>query len=376
MMSPQWACLILAVQSFSCPYPAISQNPENPARTVKIGLLVQDSSYISAVHGAEMAITNANEKGGPGGMKFQLVFRSMEGPWGTGSKQAVNLIFEEKVWALFGLHDGRNAHLVEQAATKSQMVFLSAWSGDPTLSQAFVPWFFNCVPNDNQQAASLLNEIYEIRKYRNIVVVHGSDYDSEKSLGSFLNFVKMSGKPDPLQFNLEDYVQKSGILADKISESGAGCIVLFCQPSVSLKLVRQIKKKNPVLPVFGPLAILNENALSAQELKYFDNILSVPAGEWPKAENQTFRQEFEKTYGYAPGMVASYSYDCMNVLIEAIRQAGNSDREMIQKSLKNIHYNGITGTIQFDDKGNRLGKFEIMKTMNGVPITFKNEIRR
>jgi branched-chain amino acid transport system substrate-binding protein len=186
----------------------------------------------------------------------------------------------------------------------------------------------------------------------------------------------MSGKPDPLQFNLEDYVQKSGILADKISESGAGCIVLFCQPSVSLKLVRQIKKKNPVLPVFGPLAILNENALSAQELKYFDNILSVPAGEWPKAENQTFRQEFEKTYGYAPGMVASYSYDCMNVLIEAIRQAGNSDREMIQKSLKNIHYNGITGTIQFDDKGNRLGKFEIMKTMNGVPITFKNEIRR
>ena len=77
----------------------------------------------------------------------------------------------------------------------------------PHLSQAFVPWFFNCVPNDNQQAASLLEEIYEIRKYRNIVVVHGSDYDSGKSLGSFMNSVKMSGKPDPLLFNLEDYVR-------------------------------------------------------------------------------------------------------------------------------------------------------------------------
>ena len=97
-------------------------------------------------------------------------------------------------------------------------------------------------------------------------------------------------------------------------------------------------------------------------MKYFDNILSVPAGEWPEAENQTFRQEFEKIYGNMPGMVASYSYDCMNVLIEAIRQAGNSDREMIQKALKNIQFNGVTGPIQFDDKGNRMGKFEIMKT--------------
>ena len=91
-------------------------------------------------------------------------------------------------------------------------------------------------------------------------------------------------------------------------------------------------------------------------MKYFDNTLSVPAGEWPEAENQIFRQEFEKKYGNMPGMVASYSYDCMNVLIEAIRQAGNSDREMIQKSLKNIHFNGVTGPIQFDDKGNRIGK--------------------
>jgi ABC-type branched-subunit amino acid transport system substrate-binding protein len=66
----------------------------------------------------------------------------------------------------------------------------------------------------------------------------------------------------------------------------------------------------------------------------------------------------------------------MNVLIEAIRQAGNSDREMIQKSLKNIHFNGVTGPIQFDDKGNRTGKFEIMKTMNGLPVNYKNEIHR
>ena len=369
------SCLIITVIIFTSGI-AFTQDPPHPGQSVKIGLLIQDSSWTSAIHGAELSISKANDHGGLNGRMFQLVVRSMEGPWGTGSKQAVNLIFEEKVWALIGLHDGRNAHLVEQAATKSQVVYLSAWAGDPTLSQAFVPWFFNCVPNDNQQAASIFNEIYEIRKYRNIVVIHGNEYDSEKSYASFINIVKKSGKPDPLQFNIGDYVEKTDTLADKISNSGADCLILFCEPPVSLKLVRQIKKKNHPIPVFGPITLLNDNILSFQELKDFDSIISVPAGKWPEAENQKFSMEFEKKYGYVPGMVALYSYDCMGVLIEALRQTGNSDRGMIQNSLKNIRFNGITGPIQFDNKGNRLGKFEIMKTKNGVPVTFKNEIHR
>ena len=352
---------------------AFTQDLSQPGQSVKIGLLIQDSSWTSAVHGAELAISKINDNGGLNGRMFQLVVRSMEGPWGTGSKQAVNLIFEEKVGALVGLHDGRNAHLVEQAATKSQVVFLSAWPGDPTLSQAFVPWFFNCVPNDNQQAAEIFKEIYEIRKYRNIVVIHGKEYDSEKSFASFINIVKKSGKPDPLQFNIGDYFQKTDILADKISDSDADCLILFCEPPVSLKLVRQIKRKNHLLPVYGPIALLNENLLSFQELQDLDNIISVPAGKWPEAENQKFRKEFENKYGYVPGIVASYSYDCMGVLIEAIRQSGNTDREMLQNSLKNIRFTGVTGPIQFDNKGNRMGKLEMMKTMNGLPISFKTD---
>jgi branched-chain amino acid transport system substrate-binding protein len=150
--------LILAVWAFACPYPAVSQIHDSQAGNIKIGLLIPDNGSIAAVQGAELAIREANENGGLNGRHFQLIIRSMEGPWGTGSKEAVNLIFEEKVWALLGSHDGRNAHTVEQAATRSIVVFVSAWTSDPTLSQAFVPWFFNCVPNDNQQAASLTKE--------------------------------------------------------------------------------------------------------------------------------------------------------------------------------------------------------------------------
>jgi hypothetical protein len=48
------------------------------SQSVKIGLLVQDSSYTSAVHGADLAVRMANEKGGLTGRPFRLVSLSME----------------------------------------------------------------------------------------------------------------------------------------------------------------------------------------------------------------------------------------------------------------------------------------------------------
>ena len=361
-------CLIFTILALFCPDTGASRFPDNPGPTVKIGLLVPDNKSIAAIHGAEMAIREANRKGGFNGTPFQLVTRSMEGPWGTGSKEAVNLIFEEKVWAILGSHDGRNAHLVEQAATKAGVVFLSAWASDPTLSQAFVPWFFNCVPNDNQQAASLIEEIYNKRKINKIAVVSGNGYDSKMALESFLKLIKMSGKTDPLQFFYDNYYQKLNVLLDQIIKADVNCIILFCHPSASIKIIQQIRQRKMNKPVSGPLLLLNENELSDQELQDYDKVMSVPSGNWSESKSVAFQQDYQKTYGKMPGMVAAYAFDGMNLLIEAIRNAGSPEREKIQKSLENIHFEGVTGPIQFDDKGNRSGTFKMMSIKNGIPV--------
>jgi len=361
--------LMIVLPVFACTGKVFSQNIENPRSPVKIGFLIQESSYVAAVQGAELAVLTANEKGGLNGQHFELVVRSMEGPWGTGSKQAVDLIFEEKVWALLGVHDGRNAHLVEQAAAKSEVVFLSAWSGDPTLSQAFVPWFFNCVPNDNQQAASLISEIYKNRKFRKVAVIHGNDYDSKMMLNNFTRSAADQGETNPLLLNYENYSERMENLTGKLREETADCIVLFCPPAASLIIIKQLKKAGLNLPVYGSLYILNENELSAPQLQEFDNLLMIPSGEWPETGKLKFMKDYEKGYGKMPGLAASYSYDAVKVIIEAIKDAGSSDREKIQKSLEKISHKGITGLIQFDERGNRSGNFRITKPKGGLPVS-------
>jgi branched-chain amino acid transport system substrate-binding protein len=361
-------CILFGLLASFVPGVQSSQNPAKADKTIKIGLLISDNKSVAAKNGAEMAIRKANEKGGYHGYPFELIVRSMEGPWGTGAKEAVNMIFDEGVVALLGSHDGRNAHLVEQVTTKARVVFLSAWASDPTLSQAFVPWYFSCVPNDLQQASALIEEIYERRKIVNVVAVSDDSYDSNSALKSFVKKVKIAGKADPLQLNYNGTDKNFDKLLNQISKSDVNGVVLFGQVSSVKRIILQMRQQKMNLPVFCTLSILNENELSDQELKTFENVVMVTSGHWFVSKNTSFRDEFQKIYGYPPGAVASYAFDGMYLIIEAIKNAG-LDRENIQKALSKIRYEGVTGSIQFDEKGNRSGTVGLMEIKNGKLMT-------
>ena len=362
-------CLILFLQAADSYNAFAFTLIQQPEKNVKIGLLVPDNKSIAAIQGAELAIKEANRKGGINGSPVKLVVRSMEGPWGTGAKQAVNLIFEEKVWALFGSHDGRNAHLVEQAATKATVVFLSAWSGDPTLSQAFVPWFYNCVPNDFQQAETLVEEIYYKRKLTRVVTVSDDEYDSNLALVNFIRKTELEGINEPIKFIYENYYQNITGLLNDIDKHDADCIILFCKPSSSFKIFHQIRLRGITRPVYGSLNLMNENELSEQELQEYNNALIIPSPVWSVPKSISFREKYKEMFGITPGMVAAYAFDGMNVLIEAIKIAGSREREKIQKALSGINYEGVTGSIQFDNKGNRLSLFQTVIVNNSFPAS-------
>lgn len=339
---------------------------------IKIGLLTTDNKSIEARQGAELAIIKANEQGGVKGLPIELINRSMEGPWGTGSKQAVNLIFDDNVWAIMGSHDGRNAHLVEQVTTKARVVFLSAWASDPTLSQAFVPWFFSCVPNDLQQASSLIDEIYEKRKLTEIVLVADTGYDSKFALNSFLKMAKLAGKPDPLQFFYNNSSIDFAGLIDQINKAGVKGVVLLGQPAASLRIIEQIRNIKTDKQIFGSLSVLGERDLTDQSLKNYEGVALISPGDLFLSNGSVFSKEYKKMYGRFPGAAAAFSFDGTNLLIEAIRSA-YPDREKVQKSLALIHYQGVTGLIQFDEKGNRIGTPGLIEIKNGVPVPIKKD---
>ena len=346
----------------------ISGNSE-VADSIRIGLLIQDKNSTAALRASELAVQKANQNGGVNGLSIRLVVRSMEGTWGTGSREAVSLIFDENVIGILGSHDGRNAHLVEQVAARSRVVFISAWTSDPTLSQAFVPWFFNCVPTDIQQALSLTGEIYSRRKLSRIAVISDSGYDSQSALNNFIKVESGENRPQPLKISIDNNTNIPE-LSVKLKSSDIQGIILFVQPPLSAKIAEGLKIQNDSLPVFGTIALLDENKISVQDMKNYEKLIIVSPGSLSGNVNTAFRDDYKKAYGIFPGSVASFAFDGMNLLIEAIRKSGPGYENM-QKELYETRYNGVTGIIQFDKRGNRKGTPGIVEIKNGIPIHLK-----
>jgi len=337
-------------------------------KIIKIGLLISDKRSVAAKNGAALAINIANEKESSDGLHFQLVVRSMEGPWGTGSKEAVNLVFNQKVWAIMGSHDGRNAHLVEQVIAKTHIVFLSAWASDPTLYQAFVPWFFSCVPNDLQQADALIKEIVQKRKWSKIATISDNSYDSKLALQSFLKQIKITDKIETVQLFYDSTNRNFTNLLNKVNEERINCIILFGQPSVSLAFIQKLQENGVNQPVFGTLTLLAEDRFTDEELAQYNDVSIVTYENRFNEENLSFVKTYKEKYGKSPGVVAAYAYDGMNLIIEAIWNSG-FDREKIQEAMRKSYYKGVTGLIQFDEKGNRMGAAELIEIKNGTLVT-------
>lgn len=336
--------------------------------SIKIGLLIPDQQTLSAKHGAELAIRKANEEGGYSGKAFKLVTRSVEGPWGAGSKESVSLVFEDGVVAILGSLDGRNAHLAEQVATKAHIVFLSTRATDPSLSQAFVPWYFRCLPSDKQQGESLFHEICKKKLLNSVATIASSDYDAMLAANTFSKIFEAEGEKAPEQIFYSSTFEATKEFLNLLKTTEIESIVFFGKADSSLKIIEQIRKRELHQDIFGNISLLEDESILRPAGSILEGATIVSPNHYNTLQGRKFKQDFIEVYGYSPDIAAAYAYDGMNLILEAICKDG-FDLEKIRDSLSQIKYkDGVTGEIQFDDKGNRMGKVGLIKVKDGKAV--------
>jgi branched-chain amino acid transport system substrate-binding protein len=327
---------LFALSSLISPIHSFSQS------TIKIGFLIRDKNDVSAQQAAELAIEDANATGGYRGQKFELITRSCDGPWGITSKQAVALIYEDQVPIVVTALDGRNAHLAEQVTAKSHVVMLSTLSSDPTLSRAYVPWYFRMVPDDKQQAEVLVEQIYQNDATQKVAVISLDDYDGKTSTEAFLDEAKEKGYPVPVTFIGLDEKE----LLEKIENSSWDAVVLAGSSENSIAIIKQIDSKN--LHAFLNLT----NFMQDYQPDVMEKIYFPYAMDFNQSAMQKFKSSYQEKYKSNPSPSMAYVYDGVIMATEAIKAFG-PDSEAIRSGFKNLEYNGISGKIAFGKLGNR-----------------------
>src|SRR5689334_23546521 len=84
-----------------------------------------------------------------------------------------------------------------------------------------------------------------------------------------------------------------------------------------------------------------------------DGLLCSQAGLPPQAADKKFLDAYKKKFNVDPIIYAPFTYDAANLLIEAMKKANSPDPAKYLPELAKIDFQGATGKIGFDEKGDR-----------------------
>lgn len=93
------------------------------------------------------------------------------------------------------------------------------------------------------------------------------------------------------------------------------------------------------------------------------------------AENVVaFREAYEATYGEVPNAFAALGYDGAAILLNAVELAGTNDWAAINTVLSETSYEGVTGTIKFDENGDPANKAGVICIYEDGEIKFHERV--
>ena len=301
------------------------------------------------LHGAQLAIEEANARGAYGGKPFKLMVHNDQAIWGASSNEMVKLAYDDKVWAMLGSISGDSTHIALRVSLKAEVPIVNSAATDPTIPETIIPWYLTTIQDDRVQGYTLARRIYTDLGLKKVALLRVNDRYGRFGVIKFKDASRRLGHPVLIEQKYlagdTDFRRALRI----INESGADGIVLWGDAAPAGTILKQMREMGMKQRVFGSFRVLGDDLLrnagdAAEGLEIvfpFDPTRDDPA--W-----LAFNQRFEKRFGSRPDVFASLAYDTMNILLQAVCRAG-LNRGKIRDALTAVEsYKGVTGDMVFD----------------------------
>ncbi len=333
--------------------------------------LTGDQAYVGTgvLQGAQMAVEDANVKGPVFGQtKLRLeALDDQHNP--TQAVLAANkLASDPNVVGVVGHFNSSCTKAASAIYHESRLGQVTPASTNPDISKQGFDTFFRVCPTDDVQGPAAASFVRNDLKIDNIIVV-----DDHTTYGSGLanefeqKFKSLGGtvlRHDAITQGEKDFLP----LLTKLKSMNPQLIFYGgVYPELAL-LIKQAKKVGLEAAWMGGDGIYDVTLIKLVTPELAEGIYATMLGVDPHSipEARDFVARYEARYGEI-GSFSAYGYDAANVVIDALRRAGKKDREAVLAELKKTKdYPGILGTINFDSKGDAIGKsIGIFRVQNG-----------
>ena len=324
------------------------------------------------LHGAELAIEEANQSGGYGGKPFRLMIHNDQAVWGASSNEIVKMAYDEKVWAMFGSISGDSTHIALRVSLKAEVPIVNSAATDPTIPETIIPWYLTTLQDDRVQSYTLARRIYSDLGLRKIALLRVNDRYGRFGVLKFKDASRRLGHPVLIEQKYmpgsTDFRRQLEIIGD----SGADGVVIWGDSGPAGNILKQMRAAGMKQPVFGSFRVVGDDLLATAG-EAADGLEAVypfdPTRDDPMWA--AFRQRFEKRYNVQPEVFASLAYDTMTILLQAICRGG-LNRGHIRDALAGVEtFKGVTGEMVFDPNSKNVVPLYLAKVHNG-----KYEFRR
>lgn len=306
------------------------------------------AAYGEAItNGFKMARDELNAKGE---VKIELLIEDSSGKQEQALAAAQKLINSQQVTAILGPTLSTEMKVVGPEANASGVPIMGTSTTAAGITQIGKYVFRNSLPESLAIPASVKKAVakYSIKSvamlYGNDDVFTKSGFDSMKKAATDLG-LKIT-TIEEFQRGQADYkAQLTKIKATK--PDAVFCSALYEEGAVILSQARKMGINQPFVGGngFNSPKVIDIAKEAANGL--------VVATPWFADKNdpqvKAFVQKYEKAYGKKPDQFAAQAYDALYIMGEALKKAGQADRNKMRDALAGIrNYNGVLGKFSFD----------------------------
>ncbi len=340
------------------------------------------------LHGAQLAVDEANANGGYGGKPFRLMLhndydnwqaKAMYGEdrstdpsiWGSASNETVKMVYDDQDWAIFGSISSDSTHIALRLALKAEIPIVNSASTDPTIPETYVPWYFTDLQDDRVQCLTLARKIFSELRLKRVALLRVNSRYGRFGVLKFRDASRRLGHPVVIEQKFlpgdTDYTRELKI----IQASRTDAIVIWSDEVPAAQILKQMRALGMKQRVFGSYRTLGPEMLAeaGPAAEGFQAVFPYDPTR-KDARWLDFNRRFNDRFKEQPEQFASLAYDAMNMLLDSICKAG-LNRARIHDALADIaHYDGVTGPMRFDPNQKNVAPMYVGTVHNGA-ITYK-----
>lgn len=348
------------------------------ADTLKIGVVneitgPQAEGGLFTVNGLKLAVDEINQGGGVLGKPLELRIED-NASTNPGTVLAFSkLVSEGGLAGIVGPIRSTQIQAIAPTIAKAGIPTMIGGS-EPGLTRMNNRWVFRVRPNDSYSSRVIADFGVNTLKLRKWAIVHSTDAFGTGGRNALVAALKTLGVEPVLIQGYTNNSQDFTPIVLAVRKSGADIMGTYMTNSPDQGIfAKQLRQLGVNVAWVGSPTTISVTALNlAGEALYGSYAITDFTTDASDA-TRAFTKKYRERYNLTPDTFASWAYDALNVLVMAIRAAGSTDPEAVRKAILAIRdYQGVEGRYEFDEFGDGLHGYNVVKNDNGKIVYIKH----